>query len=57
MHMTKLYFCRHQLALLTRAVKAYQPTSDEKVEHEILVNILEEKSEEAEPLRPEDIPY
>ena len=57
--MTKLYLCQHQLELLTRAVEAYQPTADEKIDHQDLVEYLTRRTEEgaSAELDPEDIPF
>ena len=57
--MTKLYLCQHQLELLTRAVEAYQPTADEKIDHQDLVEYLTMRTEEgaSAELDPEDIPF
>ena len=57
--MTKLYLCQHQLELLTRAVEAYQPAADEKIDHRDLVEYLTMRTEEgaSAELDPEDIPF
>ena len=51
--MIQLLLCEHRLELLTRAVKAYQPTADEETEHKDLVEYLASRAE----LGPEDIPF
>ena len=57
--MTKLYLCQHQLELLTRVVKAYQPAADEKTDRQDLVEYLTMRTEEgaSAELDPEDIPF
>ena len=58
--MITLHLCQHRLELLTRAVKAYKPAADEKVQHKELLDFLTAQTEENRlptDLNPEDIPF
>jgi hypothetical protein len=57
---TRLIVCAHELERITRAVAAYKPAKEERVDYQDLFNWLSHKCEEnpiPPVIDPEDIPF